>query len=306
MRRRLDPGVLLLLTPILWGATFPGAKIALGRLPVPAFMALTRTLGLLAIVALVPFMRRADDRRTPGDARAVVVPSALLGALIFIAYSLQTEGLARTTATNAGFITGLYVVFTPVIAAVAFRHRVAAAAWIAVSVAVVGLALLSIRHLDRVRVHGGDLLVLGGAIVWAAHITGVGHFSVRFPAWMLSLGQMGFTAAFQLVAASGTGLHLGSAASIHVWPLLALTGALGSGVAYTIQIVGQRSLTATRAVVILAGEAIFAAAFAAVWIGDRLSLHQWVGAGLVLAAMAGSELAARRPPEQRIEPASAE
>jgi len=306
MRRRLDPGVLLLLTPILWGATFPGAKIALGRLPIPAFMALTRTLGFLAVVALVPFMRRADDRRATGDARAVVVPSAILGALIFLAYSLQTEGLARTTATNAGFITGLYVVFTPVIAAVAFRHRVPPVAWIAVGVSVAGLALLSIRHLDRVRVHGGDLLVLAGAVVWAAHITGVGHFSVRFPAWMLSLGQMGFTAFFQVLAASETGLHLGSAASIHVWPLLALTGALGSGVAYTIQIVGQRSLTATRAVVILAGEAIFAAMFAAVWIGERLSLHQWVGAALVLAAMAGSELAARRLPEERIEPASAE
>jgi drug/metabolite transporter (DMT)-like permease len=306
VRRRIDPGVLLLLTPVLWGATFPGAKLAFRRLPVPAFMALTRTLGFLAIVALVPFVRRAGDPEATGVSRRVLVPSALLGALIFVAYTLQTEGLARTTATNAGFITGLYVVFTPVIAAVAVRHRVPTGGWMAVGVSVIGLGLLSIRHLDRVRFHHGDLLVLAGAVVWAAHITAVGHFSARLPSWPLSLGQMGFTAAFQLLAASGTGLHLAAAASVRVWPLLLLTGVLGSGIAYTIQIVGQRTLTATRAVVILASEAIFSAAFAAVWIGERLSPHQWAGAALVLAAMAGSGLSGRRPPEERIEPASAE
>jgi drug/metabolite transporter (DMT)-like permease len=306
MRRRVDPGVLLLLTPLLWGATFPGAKLALGHLPPAAFMALTRTLGLLAIVALVPFMRRAGGRTTVRDARTVLVPGAVLGALIFVAYSLQTEGLARTTATNAGFITGLYVVFTPVIAAVAFRHRITASAWLAVVVSLVGLTLLSIRRFEDVTLHEGDLLVLAGAVGWSAHITGVGYFSARFPAWLLSLAQMGFTSVFQLLAASGSGLHLETAVSLRVWPLLFLTGVLGSGVAYTIQIVGQREVSAVRAVVILAGEAIFSAMFAAVWIGERLSLHQWVGAALVLGAMALSELGARRPPEQRIEPASAE
>jgi drug/metabolite transporter (DMT)-like permease len=90
-----------------------------------------------------------------------------------------------------------------------------------------------------------------------------------------------------------------------VFPLLFLTGVLGSGVAYTLQIIGQRTLTATRAVVLLAGEALFAALFSAIWIAERLSAHQWLGAGLVLAAMTYSEISARRPSEERIEPASA-
>jgi drug/metabolite transporter (DMT)-like permease len=91
-----------------------------------------------------------------------------------------------------------------------------------------------------------------------------------------------------------------------VWPLLVLTGVVGSGVAYTVQIMGQRSLTATRAVVILAGEAIFAAAFSAAWLHDRLLVHQWMGAILVLGAMTYSEVGARRPSAAHLEPASAE
>src|SRR5207245_5856632 len=138
--------------------------------PVLTFMAWSRMLGFLTILALLPLLRRAAHDE--GSWKSVIGPGAVLGALMFLGYLLQTEGLARTTATNAGFITGLYIVFTPLIAAVAFRHRVPPVAWIAVGVSVAGLALLSIRHLDRVRVHGGDLLVLAGAGVVAAPITG--------------------------------------------------------------------------------------------------------------------------------------
>jgi drug/metabolite transporter (DMT)-like permease len=302
--RRVDPGVLLLLTPILWGATFPAAKLALDHLPPFAFMAWTRGLGFLAILAMIPLLRRGEELRTV-RATSVMGPGILLGALIFVAYILQTEGLARTTATNAGFITGLYVVFTPILASAVFRHRVPRAAWIAVGVSVVGLALLSIRDLGTIRLYLGDLLVLAGAAAWAGHIVGVGHYSPRYPAWMLSLAQMGATAAFQLVATAGIGLHLSKATSLSVWPLLILTGVFGSGVAYTLQVMAQQTVSAARAVVLLAGESLFAALFAAVWIGERLSLHQWAGAVVVLTAMAYSELSARRPAVQRLEPASA-
>ncbi|MFN2590270.1 MAG: DMT family transporter [Actinomycetota bacterium] len=321
MRRRADPGLLLLLTPMLWGATFPAAKLALEHLPPLAFMAWTRGLGFLAIVAMIPLLRTGPsagpDRWAPNGAngavsptadpplRAVLGPGLLLGGLISVAYVLQTEGLARTTATNAGFITGLYVVFTPILAAAIFRQRMPAAAWIAVGVSVIGLALLSVRDLGAVRLYLVDVLVLAGALGWGGHIVGVGHFSPRFPAWMLSVAQMAATAVFQLVAAAGVGLHARDAASLSVWPLLVLTGVFGSGVAYTLQVMAQQTISPARAVVLLAGESLFAALFAAVWIEERLSLHQWIGAILVLGAMAFSELAARRPAVQRLEPASA-
>jgi drug/metabolite transporter (DMT)-like permease len=267
-------------------------------------MAWSRVLGVLAILALLPILRMAGDE-PKRRFREVIRPGLLLGLLMFVGYSLQTEGLARTTATNAGFITGLYVVFTPVLGMAVFGQRAPGSAWVAVALSFVGLALLSITDLGSMHLHAGDLLVLAGAAAWAGHIVTVGHYSTKFAPWVLSLAQMGTAAVFHLIASSVVGLRLETAVSLHVWPLLILTGVLGSGVAFTIQIVGQRDLTPTRAVILLAGETLFSAIFAAVWIGERLALHQWLGAIVVLAAMAYSELSARRPPSQMIDPASA-
>lgn len=303
MRRRVDPGLLLLLTPVLWGVTFPATKIAIRTLPVPAFMAWSRTLGFLAILALLPVLRRADSG-SQGSLRPAASPGLILGVLMFVGYVLQTEGQARTTATNAGFITGLYVVFAPILGAALFRQALTRAIWVAVLLSVAGLTLLSVRDLGDTRVHAGDLLVLAGAVGWAAHITAIGYFSPRFPTWMLAIGQMGVAAALHVLLAAWTGLRVAEAASASVWPLLALTGVLGSGVAFTIQIMGQRTITAARAVVLLAGEALVAAAVAAVWIDERLAAHQWLGAALVLVAMAYSELSARRPSATRVDPAA--
>jgi drug/metabolite transporter (DMT)-like permease len=264
-------------------------------------MAWSRGLGFLTVLALVPLLRRMSGERRAF--RQIVVPGLILGALMFVGYFLQTEGQARTTATNAGFITGLYVVFAPILASALFGLRVPKAAWIAVAISAIGLGLLSIHDLGQIQVHAGDLLVLAGAVAWAGHITAVGHFSPRYPAWMLSLGQLGVAATLHLVAATATGLRPQTAVSGKVWPLLILTGVLGSGVAFTIQLLGQRTVTAARAVVLLAGESLFSAAFAAVWLGERLSVHQWGGAVLVLAAMAYSELAARKAAATLLEPA---
>jgi drug/metabolite transporter (DMT)-like permease len=307
MRRpRADPAAILLLTPILWGATFPGGKIVLRHLPVFTFMAWSRALGFLTILALLPLLRRSTAGQAARPWRAVIGPGIVLGGLMFLGYFLQTEGLARTTATNAGFITGLYIVFTPLMAAAAFRQRTPRSAWLAIAFGFAGLALLSITNLRAVRLHAGDLLVLAGAVVWAGHITAVGHFSPKFPTWMLSLAQMGAAAAFQLALAAPTGLRWADSTGSNVWPLLGLTGVLGSGVAFTIQVMAQRRLTPARAVVLLAGESLFSALFAAVWIGERLEPHQWLGAALVLGAMAYSELSARRPPSMQLEPATVE
>ena len=303
VRRRPDLGVLLLATPVLWGATFPATRIALRHLPAPSFMAWSRWLGVLAILALLPALRRAGGPRDR-SLRSARGPGAVLGVLMFAGYFLQTEGQARTTATNAGFITGLYVVFAPILAAAVFRQRVPGAIWVAVLASLAGLTLLSVRDLGEVRVGPGDLLVLAGSLGWAAHIVAVGRFSPRFPAWTLSVVQMAAAAALHLAVASAAGLQVAGALSARVWPLLVITGLLGSGVAFTIQVLAQREITSSRAVVVLAGEALFAAGFAAVWIGERLTAHQWLGAALVLGAMVVSEVAARRPAEARLDPAA--
>ena len=291
-RRRIDVGWLLFLTPVLWGATFPGAKLGIDRIGVYPFMAWTRFVGFLTILVAIPLVARGGMER--GSARRVLLPGLMLGGLIFVAYILQTEGLLRTTATNAGFITGLYVVFVPLLGLVLFRQRVGWAVWVAVILSVGGLVLLSVPALDDIRLRFGDLLVLCSAFVWAAHVVAIGRLAGRHPSALLSLSQMGWAAAFHLVAtlAVGAGLRVGEATT-EAWHLLIVTGVLGSGIAYTLQVIAQTEMSAARAVVILAGESVAAAAFSAVWIGERLLPHQWLGAAIVLGAMVLSEMRAR-------------
>jgi drug/metabolite transporter (DMT)-like permease len=302
-RYRSGIGLLLFLTPLIWGITFPAGKLALEQLSVPAFMAWSRTLGFLILLISLPLFARAAARWP--DIRRAIVPGILLGALLFLGYSLQTAGLVRTSATNAGFITGLYVVFTPVLALLVLRQPTGPAAWGAVGISVVGLALLSVESLGAPRLRFGDLLVLASALAWAGHVVAVGRFTGRFSSAGLALNQMAAASVFHLVGTFvlGAGLEVDQAAS--VWPMLFLTGILGSGVAFTIQVFAQQRLTPVRAAVILAGESVFAALFAAVWLGERLLAHQWIGAVLTMSAMVLSEVGARRRPSERLDPATA-
>ena len=286
-------GWLLLVTPILWGATFPAAKLGIERIGVYPFMAWTRVIGFLTILVALPLLARREDLR--GSMRPVLLPGLLLGSFIFVAYILQTEGLLRTTSTNAGFITGLYVVFVPILGLALFRQRVGPGIWVAVGLSVIGLILLSVPELDDLSLRFGDLLVLLSALVWAAHIVALGRFVGRHPSGTLSLAQMGVAALLHAIATLviGTGLRVEEAAT-EAWLLLVVTGVLGSGVAYTLQVIAQSEMSPSRAVVIIAGESVAAAAFSAVWLGERLKAHQWLGATLVVSAMVVSELRARR------------
>lgn len=253
-------------------------------------------MGFLSIMIAMPIIGRRELTRD--SIRRVVGPGTLLGGLIFVAYVLQTAGLERTTATNAGFITGLYVVFTPVLALAIFRQRAGRSAWTAVAISIIGLALLSTTT-GAFHPRAGDLLVLASAVAWAGHLIGVGYFAARHPTRLLSLAQMAATASFHLVATAGEGMH--PADALGVWHVLVVTGILGSGVAYTLQVMAQREITATRAALILAGESVASAAFSALWLGERLTATQWMGASLIVGAIVISELGARRRPELRME-----
>ena len=297
---RPDLGLLLFLAPLIWGLTFPAAKLALETLPLLPFMAWSRGLGFLAILAALPVAARGELGR---DAlRRVAGPGLLLGSLMFLGYWLQTWGLQLTTATNSGFITGLYVVMTPLLGLVLWRQRVPAAGWASAAVAVVGLALLAVPGLRDLRPRPGDLLVLAGAVAWAAHIAVLGRLAPRSQGPLLSLAQMGVATGLHLLACVGSGLRVAEA--LEVWHLLVLTGVLGSGLAFTIQVVAQQEVSAARAAIILAGESLVSAASSAVWLGERLAPHRWAGAALIVAAMVASELGARRLPAERLDPAA--
>ena len=244
-------GLLLLLSPLIWGATFPAAKVALDHgMTVLSFTAWSRLLGVLAAVSLL-----AVWRPPPGSwPRALIPAGLLLGALLTGGYLLQTFGIERTTATNAGFITVLYVVWAPLGFAVLRRTAPDPIAWVCVPLALVGLGLLSLQGW---RLHWGDTLVLAGSIVFAAHIVAVAVLVERFHPLALGIAQLAGAAVLQLLLAVPGGMTPHAAST--VVGVLILTGVLGSGVAFTIQVVAQRDLSPLRTSLLLAGEAVFAA-----------------------------------------------
>ena len=284
-------GLLLLMTPVIWGATFPAAKVALEHVTPWTFVAWSRGLGLVAIAAVLLVRRPPRAAWTPG----LVPAGVLLGGLMTAGYVLQTVGIDHTTATNAGFITVLYVVLAPAGAALIGRHTPDGVDVVCLALALAGLALLSIRGGG---LREGDLIVLASAAAFAAHIVAVDVLVDRHAAAPLALAQMAASAVLTAAIALPMGAQAGEVASL--WRIFLLTGVLGSGIAFSVQVMAQRSLSPVRASILLAAEALIAALVAAIWLGERLSARAWVGAAAVLAAIAISELHPRRrraPPE---------
>ncbi len=273
-------GLLLLLTPLIWGGTFPAAKVALEHLSPWTFMAWSRALGLAALVPILAVWRPPASAWTLS-----LLPAGLgLGALMNLGYALQTVGIAHTTATDAGFITVLYVVFAPLGAAILARRLPSPVTALCVAMSFAGLALLS---LHGTGLRAGDLLVLGSAVAFACHILLIDRLLDRFDAIALAAAQTAGSALVAFAVAVPSGAHTGRVASL--WAIFLLTGVLGSGVAFAIQVVGQSSVSPARASVMLAAEALVSALAAAVWLGERLSARAWLGVVLMLSAIAISE-----------------
>ncbi|HEX2377995.1 MAG TPA: DMT family transporter [Gaiellales bacterium] len=278
-------GLLLLLTPVIWGATFPAAKVALRHVSPWTFVAWSRVLGLVAIAAVLLVWRPPREAWT----RGLVPAGALLGGLMTAGYVLQTVGINHTTATNAGFITILYVVLAPAGAALIGRHTPDRLDVLCLVLALLGLGLLSI---NGGSLRAGDLVVLAGAAAFAAHIVAVDVLVDRHAAAPLALAQMAASAVLTAAVALPAGPQVGEVASL--WWIFVLTGVLGSGIAFSVQVMAQQSLSPVRASILLATEALVAALVSALWLDERLSARAWAGAIVVLVAIAISELHPRR------------
>ena len=277
----------LLGTAAAWGSTFFLIKDLVTRLPVPDLLAIRFGVASLAL-ALVAGRQLKMSRRT-------VVSGGLLGLLYGLAQILQTAGLAHTAASVSGFVTGLYVVATPLLAALVLRSRVSATIWFAAGLATVGLGVLSLHGFT---VGYGVLLIGCSALVYAAHILALGRLSEPGTALSLSLVQM---VAITLVCAVAAVLPGGSAPGLQ-WPgstgdwerviyLAVVAGAL----TMLLQTWAQARIDSSRAAVIMAMEPVWAALFAIALGGEHLTIRILVGGCAILAAMLLVELTPRRP-----------
>ncbi|HET7397433.1 MAG TPA: DMT family transporter [Intrasporangium sp.] len=282
-RERLATALLVALTAV-WGSTFFLIRDLVAHVPPVDFLALRFGISAVVMVLLLRRPLRALRRRE-------VATGAGLGLLYGLAQILQTQGLATTPASVSGFITGTYVVLTPLLAAALLRERLPATTWVAVGLATAGLALLSLRG---VSVGVGESLTLGAAALYAVHILGLGRYSGHDVAAGLSAVQMVVIAVLCLVGAAPSGIVL--PATPGQWASVLYMVAFASIGALWVQTWAQAHLPATRAAIVMTLEPVFAAAFA-VSLGNETATWRMVAGGaLVLTAMYAVELLARRRP----------
>ena len=277
-RQALLASLLLVGVTAVWGSTFVMIKDVVRTLPVLDFLAVRF---VIAAVVMVPVFWRPLRRMTRPQVRRGVQ----LGLVYGCAQILQTYGLAHTSAAVSGFVTGMYVVLTPVLAALLLRQRAPAATWVAVGMSTAGLALLALRGF---ALGGGEMLVLASALLYALHIVALGAWSGGKDALGLATVQMVAIAALCSAAALPGGVSLPSSTS--AWLAVVYTAILAGAVALVAQTWAQAHLTATRAAIIMTMEPVFAAVFAVALGGEHLTARMLAGGLLVLAAMYVVEL----------------
>jgi drug/metabolite transporter (DMT)-like permease len=273
--------VALLAVTAVWGVTFVQVKDAVELYPLFAFLAVR--FAIASATLALPAVPRVRTLGHPGGAAG-----ALLGLLLAGGYALQTAGLARTTVSSTGFVTGMYVVLTPLIALLLFRTSVGAAGWIGVVLSTAGLAMLAGIHGGSV---GGNLLVLAGAGVYSLQIVLMERFAPRYDA-------LAFTFVEMVAACVGLGIvalalgDLGFPRGWTVWGALLVTGVFASALAFLVQTWAQRRTSATRTALAFTMEPVFAALFGVTLAGDRLGALGWTGCAVIMSGIVVAEPAA--------------
>jgi len=268
-----------------WGSTFFLIHDLLDRVPVLDFLAVRFTIASVALLLLSP---RAIGRLSRERRRQALV----LGGLYGVAQILQTAGLAHTAASVSGFITGMYVVATPLFAAVLLRTRIGAMTWIAVLLAVTGLGVLTLGGVSGLGVGYGEALTLVAALIYALHIVGLGAWSESRDALGMAIVQCMVIAAICWVAAAPGGIVLPETGAD--WLSVFYMALVAGAAALLGQTWAQAHLPPTRTAIIMSMEPVFAALFAVVLGGESATARMLLGGALVLSAMLIVELVPRR------------
>ena len=261
----------LIIVSVIWGATFPLVKLSLSYITPLGFLALRFLIAFL-LIFLIYFKRIMKNM-------VALKSSLILGILLFLGYAFQTVGLKYTTSSNAGFITGLYVVFTPLFSYFIVNEKLGARRITAVLLSIVGLYLLSgIRGLNF-----GDILELLCAIAYGAHVATIGKFTREYDSATLTMFQLFFVFLFSSVWWSGEGFPIQSS-PILIFGIL-FTGIFASAIGILVQVNAQRFVSPSRAAVIFTTEPVFAGIFSFIFLGETFGFVSMTGASLILIAM---------------------
>ena len=280
---RLRADLLLLLVALIWGSAFVAQRVAAQTIGVYYFNGVRFIVAALFLLLLAGSRLAAWFRSTDKNLGGIFIA----GMLLFGGTTLQQWGLRYTTAGNAGFITGLYVVFIPLILAIGWRQKVNRMTWVAVGCSAAGMFLLSTE--GKFVANPGDALELAGAVLWAGHVILIGRLVRRMDVLPLAIGQYLVTGILSL----GVSLAIEQGANRlmgELWWTVVYTGVLSVGVGYTLQAIGQRVAPPTDAAIILSSEAVFAALSGWIILNELLSDRQLAGCALIFAGIVFAQL----------------
>ena len=281
----------LLAMTAAWGSTFFLIKDLVNRMPVADLLAIRFAIASVALGLIAAHRIHLS--------RPVVIYGVLLGLLYGSAQILQTAGLSHTSASVSGFVTGLYVVATPLLTAIILRRRIPPLTWVAAVLATLGLGVLALRGFS---IGYGELLTLISAVIYAGHIVALGRFSSPETTLSLSLVQLSMITLLTAVAAlwptagSAPGIQLPG--SLHDWLVVLYLALIASALTMVLQTWAQAHIEPSRAAVIMAMEPVWAAAFAVALGGESITARMIIGGLAIVSAMYLVE----RPQRRRTEP----
>jgi len=265
--------VALMAVALIWGGAFLSMKGTLERLDVNSFLAWRFLIATLLLILIRPSVLKKINL-------LFFKKGVILGLFLSSGYIFQSFGLTLTTVSNTGFITGLYVVLTPLIAAGVLRKNITLVEWFAVFIATIGLALLSLNGLQFGL---GEFLVLVSALLFAFHIVGLGEWSKGLDAYALTVLQLGTCAVVTFFASFKSGFK--APPDSGVWWSIIYTAVFATALAFIIQTWAQSFIAPSTVGVILAAEVVFAAGLGIWFLNEPVTLRIALGGLLVLASM---------------------
>ncbi len=294
--RQLRGGAMLMLTALIWGTAFVAQSVGMDYLGPCAFTATRNFIGCVALLPVIALASRLRSGAQPEEAapapgkKALFGWGAACGLLLGGATLLQQAGMQTASAGKAGFLTALYIVIVPVLG-IFLGRRPGLKVWMGVVLALVGAYLLSVK--GGAGIASGDLLVIASAVVFSLHILVIDSVPAGVDGVRLSCVQFLVAGVFALVLA----LFLESFTwrdILSAWVPLLYTGVVSSGVGYTLQILGQRTVNPTVASLILSLESVFAALAGWAILGQALSLRELFGCALVFVAVILAQLPSKK------------
>ncbi|WP_372999285.1 DMT family transporter [Lutispora sp.] len=282
-KEEVKSSALLLLTAAIWGFAFVAQRVGTMHVGAFTFTGLRFALGSLSLLPIVIFTgRRREKSNNKVETKSSFVTAGIIaGSALFTAASFQQIGLIYTTAGKAGFITGLYIVFVPILG-IFLKQKTHVTTWLGVFVAIIGLYFLSVN--EGFYIELGDWLEIIGAVFWAVHILVIDHFAKKVDAVKLSIMQFVTCSALSLMAALIFEDISIAALSQIVIPLL-YGGILSGGVAYTIQAIAQKHAKPSHAAIAMSMESVFASIGGLILLGEIMPLRGYLGCALMLAGM---------------------